>query len=124
MKKRTITQISILLLFFIVPLLDIFRIDLVDLHFYVLRQRFSFSDGLILLLTVLLLVFAFVSIAQWFGRQFCGWMCPHNTFSGYLTKITHSKRLKRKQIALHRPRCRSIHHVCSAYWIQHDRLLL
>ncbi|MFT9848020.1 4Fe-4S binding protein [Aneurinibacillus sp. REN35] len=94
MSKRTLSQITILILFFIVPLLDIFRIDLTHLHFYVLTKSFSFSDGYILLLTVLVLVFVFVSISQWFGRQFCGWMCPHNTFSGYLTKITNSKRLR------------------------------
>jgi hypothetical protein len=94
MNKRTLSQVTILVLFFIVPLLDIFRIDLTHLHFYVLRKIFSFNDGYILLLTVLVLVFTFVSISQWFGRQFCGWMCPHNTFSGYLTKLTNSKTLR------------------------------
>jgi hypothetical protein len=94
MNKRTLSQVTILVLFFIVPLLDIFRIDLTHLHFYVLRKSFSFNDGYILLLTVLVLVFTFVSISQWFGRQFCGWMCPHNTFSGYLTKLTKSKTLR------------------------------
>ncbi|ERI10566.1 4Fe-4S binding protein [Aneurinibacillus aneurinilyticus] len=94
MNKRMLAQVTILVLFFIVPLLDIFRIDLTHLHFYVLTKSFSFNDGYILLLTILVLVFAFVSISQWFGRQFCGWMCPHNTFSGYLTKITHSKTLR------------------------------
>ncbi|GEN32796.1 4Fe-4S binding protein [Aneurinibacillus danicus] len=94
MSKRMLLQATILILFFIVPLLDIFRIDLVHLHFYVLTKSFSFNDGYILLLTVLVLVFTFVSISQWFGRQFCGWMCPHNTFSVYLTKITNSKTLR------------------------------
>ncbi|WP_027417542.1 4Fe-4S binding protein [Aneurinibacillus terranovensis] len=94
MKNRTWLQVLILVLFFIVPLFDIFRIDMVHLHFYVLGRKFSFDDGYILLLTVLVLVFTFVSISKWFGRQFCGWMCPHNTFSGYLTKLTNSKALK------------------------------
>jgi hypothetical protein len=93
MGKRTLSQITILVLFFVVPLLNIFRIDLTHFHFYVLRKSFSFNDGYILLLTVLVLVFTFVSISQWFGRQFCGWMCPHNTFSRYVTKITNSKTL-------------------------------
>ncbi|AMA72537.1 MULTISPECIES: 4Fe-4S binding protein [Aneurinibacillus] len=94
MSKRAFMQVTILILFFIVPLLDIFRIDVTHLHFYVLTKSFSFNEGYILLLTVLVLVFTFVSISQWFGRQFCGWLCPHNTFSKYLTKITHSRTLR------------------------------
>ena len=94
MKKRTLSQVSVLLLFFLVPMLDLFRIDLTHLHFYVLRRSFAFSEGLILLLVILTLVIFFLGISKWFGRQFCGWMCPHNTFSGYLTKITNSKTLK------------------------------
>lgn len=75
-------------------MLDLFRIDLTHLHFFVLRKSFPFSQGFILLLVILILVLFFIAISKWFGRQFCGWMCPHNTFSGYLTKITGSKTLK------------------------------
>lgn len=67
-----------------------------QLRFYVLRKSFSFSEGYILLLSVLLIVFFFVGISKWFGRQFCGWMCPHNTFSVYITKFTGSENLKNK----------------------------
>lgn len=94
MNKRTLSQVSVLLLFFLVPIFDLFRIDLTHLHFFVLRRSFAFSEGLILLLVILTLVLFFIAISKWFGRQFCGWMCPHNTFSGYLTKLTHSKTLK------------------------------
>ncbi|MEW9667479.1 4Fe-4S binding protein [Ammoniphilus sp. 3BR4] len=93
---RTVTQVAIFLLFFIVPILDLFRMDLMQLRFYVLRKSFSFSEGYILLLSVLLIVFFFVGISKWFGRQFCGWMCPHNTFSAYITKFTGSENLKNK----------------------------
>lgn len=94
MNKRTLSQIAILVLFFVVPIFDLFRIDLTHLHFFVLRRSFPFSQGFILLLVILILVLFFIAISKWFGRQFCGWMCPHNTFSGYLTKITGSKTLK------------------------------
>lgn len=97
MKKRTLMQFFILLLFFIVPLFDIFRIDFMHLRFYVFRQSFSFYDGYILMLTVLILVFTFVSISKWFGRKFCGWMCPHNTFSVYVTKLLKTKKLHQKK---------------------------
>lgn len=91
---RPLTQIGVFLLFFIVPLLDLFRMDLNQLQFYVFRKSFSFNEAYILLLSVLLLVFFFVGISKWFGRQFCGWMCPHNTFSVYIAKITGSDKLK------------------------------
>ncbi|WP_164984847.1 4Fe-4S binding protein [Ammoniphilus sp. CFH 90114] len=91
---RPLTQVGIFVLFFIVPILDLFRMDLMQLRFYVFRKSFSFSEGYILLLSVLLLVFFFVGISKWFGRQFCGWMCPHNTFSVYITKLTSSAKLK------------------------------
>ncbi|WP_134700234.1 4Fe-4S binding protein [Ammoniphilus sp. YIM 78166] len=91
---RPLTQVGIFLLFFIVPLLDLFRMDLNQLQFYVFRKSFSFNEAYILLLSVLLLVFFFVGISKWFGRQFCGWMCPHNTFSVYIAKITGTDKLK------------------------------
>lgn len=91
---RPLTQVGIFLLFFLVPLFNIFRMDLIQLKFFVFGRSFGFNEGYILLLCVLLMVFIFVGISKWFGRQFCGWMCPHNTFSVYITKITNSKTLK------------------------------
>lgn len=91
---RPLTQIGIFLLFFFVPLFNIFRMDLIQLKFFVFGRSFGFNEGYILLLCVLLMVFIFVGISKWFGRQFCGWMCPHNTFSVYIAKITNSKTLK------------------------------
>ncbi len=91
---RPLSQIGIFILFFLVPLFNIFRIDLIQLKFFVFGRSFGFNEGYILLLCVLLMVFIFVGISKWFGRQFCGWMCPHNTFSVSITKITHSKTLK------------------------------
>ncbi len=85
---RPLMQLTALILFFIVPLFNLFRIDLVHQHFYLLTRKFSFNEGYILLMIILTLVFTFVSISQWFGRQFCGWLCPHNTFSGYLIRVT------------------------------------
>ncbi|MGD8189965.1 4Fe-4S binding protein [Brevibacillus ginsengisoli] len=85
---RSLTQVIALVLFFLVPLLNLFRIDLVNQHFFLLTEKFSFNEGFTLLLAILTLVFTFVSISQWFGRQFCGWLCPHNTFVGYLIRVT------------------------------------
>ncbi|WP_027416292.1 4Fe-4S binding protein [Aneurinibacillus terranovensis] len=87
MNKRSIFRSCILLLFFLVPLLNIFRIDLLSNHFFMFGSEFAFSEGRILLYAILLIVYSFVAIAVWFGRQFCGWACPHNKFLIHLNRI-------------------------------------
>lgn len=91
---RLFSQMGFFILFFLVPILNIFRMDLIQLRFYVFGKSFAFNEGYILLLCVLLMIFIFVGISKWFGRQFCGWMCPHNTFSVYIIKLTNSHALK------------------------------
>jgi len=94
MKKNSIrhlVQIGIFILFFIVPLFDIFRMDLMQLRFYVFGKSYAYNEGYILLICVFLMVFGFLAISKWFGRQFCGWMCPHNTSSRLIHKILNSK---------------------------------
>lgn len=87
-KLKNFTNLFILIAYFLVPIFDIFRMDIVNGGFYLFTKRFSLHEGVVLLLSILFLVLFFVSITKWFGRQFCGWMCPHSTFSGYLVKIT------------------------------------
>ncbi|WP_047150685.1 4Fe-4S binding protein [Aneurinibacillus tyrosinisolvens] len=87
MSKRSLFRAFFLILFFLVPFLDIFRIDLSANHFFLFGSEFAFSEGRILLYAVLLMVFAFVAIAVWFGRQFCGWACPHNKFLIYMNRL-------------------------------------
>lgn len=92
--KSTLARTIMLLAFFALPLFNLFRIDLLNFHFYVLGHKFNFSKGYILLVAVLLLVFTFVTIAKWFGRQFCGWVCPHHKFVMFLNSIQNTKLLK------------------------------
>ncbi|HJV47347.1 MAG TPA: 4Fe-4S binding protein [Bacillota bacterium] len=94
---RLLSQLGAFVLFFIVPVLDLFRLDLSQLRFYLFQRSFPFSEGYIFLLSVLLLVFVFVGISKWFGRQFCGWLCPHNTFSVNLAKLIGSRFFKGKK---------------------------
>ena len=87
-KLKDFTNLFILIAYFLVPIFDVFRMDIVGGGFYLFTKRFSLHEGVVLLLSILFIVLFFVSITKWFGRQFCGWMCPHSTFSGYLLKIT------------------------------------
>lgn len=100
MKRNTIrpfVQIGIFILFFIVPLLDIFRMDLLQLRFFVFGKSFAYNEGYILLICVFLMVFTFLAISRWFGRQFCGWMCPHNTFSFIVNKTLDSGMIRKSK---------------------------
>lgn len=92
--KSAIARILMLLAFFALPLFNIFRVDLLNFHFYVLGQKFNFSKGYILLVAVLIFVFIFVTIAKWFGRQFCGWVCPHHKYVMFLNSLQNMKYLK------------------------------
>lgn len=96
--KSSLGRAIVLLAFFALPLLNIFRIDLSSFHFYVLGNKFSFVKGYILLVTVLFMVFTFVSIAKWFGRQFCGWLCPHNKFILFLNSIGNLGPMKNNKV--------------------------
>lgn len=85
---KRLSQAAFLVLFGLVPLLDVFRIDVTTGTVYVFRQAVSFSESSVLLLAVVFLVLVFVTLSQWFRRGFCLWICPHNTFSAYLLRLT------------------------------------
>ncbi|WP_176560205.1 4Fe-4S binding protein [Brevibacillus dissolubilis] len=91
---RPAVQLLALVMFFLVPLLDLFRMDLVHLHFYLFREKFAFSEGYILLLVILTIVFTFVTLSQFAHRMFCGFVCPHGTFSNLLIRLNQSPNMR------------------------------
>jgi len=93
---RNLGQIAFFTLFVITPALDIFRLDLIQGHFILLG--FNWTLGLnewqqgnataaqaslnILLrvfLPLLALAGAFIISSYYWGRLYCGWLCPHYT---------------------------------------------
>lgn len=77
----------VFLLFFLVPFLDLFRIDIPAGHYYWFTRRFPFSEALPLLLTMLLLVFTVFGLSFFRPRLFCSHLCPHNTASRWLRTL-------------------------------------
>jgi hypothetical protein len=71
----------IILLFFLVPYLNLFRLDLHSGHYYWMTRRLSFDQPLPLLLTILMLVFLVLGLSTFRARLFCSAICPHNTLS-------------------------------------------
>ncbi|MGO4887945.1 4Fe-4S binding protein [Anaerobacillus sp. MEB173] len=95
--RKLFTQGLLLVSFFLVPLLNLFRLDLFYGHFYILGKRFSFNEAIILLLAILLLVLFFIIISKLFHRHFCRWICPHNSFISLLIKLRSIPFFKKKQ---------------------------
>ncbi len=79
--------------FFTVPLLDIFRLDLINQSFYLFRRGFSFQKGFLYLIALLFLVLSFLAISKWSERRFCSFICPHNTLIRLLFKLERSQLL-------------------------------
>jgi len=87
MKLRKWSEVLVLVLFFVVPFLDLFRIDILSGHYYWLTLRFAFAQALPLLLTILLLVFVVIGLNFFKPRMFCSHFCPHNTTSQWMRTL-------------------------------------
>lgn len=93
---RNAAQIGFFALFVLTPVLDIFRLDLIEGHFILLG--FNWTLGLTELqqgnataadaaLNILIRVFiplflvigTFIGTSYFWGRLYCGWLCPHYT---------------------------------------------
>jgi len=93
---RNLGQIAFFTLFVITPVLDIFRLDLIEGHFILLGFNWTLglsewqqgnataaqaSVNIILrvFLPLLALAGAFIISSYYWGRLYCGWLCPHYT---------------------------------------------
>lgn len=103
---RRITQASVLLLMFLIPILNLKGITFITGSLYSLAIgplwitdplsglqtiMASLSLDVVLLLSMLIPV----ALAFVFGRVFCGWMCPQNTISELADYVSEKFRLKR-----------------------------
>jgi len=71
------------LLFFLAPVFDVFRVDMIHSRLIFLRQSYPFEFRYMMWLPVAfyggVILVGIVSVV--WGRLFCGWVCPHNTLS-------------------------------------------
>ncbi|MCF6093561.1 4Fe-4S binding protein [Microaerobacter geothermalis] len=93
---RSITQLLLMAAFFLVPLFDILRLDVINKEFYVLGKELSLSQVYLFLVFILFILVFILAISKLLGRVFCGWLCPHNTASEFLNRLE-SKRFFRKR---------------------------
>ena len=95
---RRIVQLATLLLIALIPALGLFRIDLSNASFSILKSQiwwsnFPFSFGLALVLITVPLI-----IYMTLGTAWCGWGCPQNLLSEWATNLTHKLLGKRASV--------------------------
>lgn len=95
-KYRSLAQVAFFALFVLAPVLDLFRLDLLKGHFILLgfdwtlglaefqQGRASGLEAAFNLLwrgflPLLLIAAAFIVSSYYWGRLYCGWLCPHYT---------------------------------------------
>jgi ferredoxin-type protein NapH len=70
-------------LVFLGPILDVFRVDMIEQRLVVLGRHLPFEFGVLMWLPVgfygAVILIGIVSFI--WGRLFCGWTCPHNTLT-------------------------------------------
>lgn len=85
--QRKAFQIGFILTLILVPIFDIFRID-VSSGFIVLNRQVWFSDFQLVFGFWLAMASSFIMLYSFVGTAFCGWACPQNSFSMLADKFT------------------------------------
>ncbi len=103
-RRRSWFQTSFFILFLLAPPLDLFRLDLNQGHFFLLRMNWTlgldaFVHGeigpgaatlnLVLrgFVPLLLVVSGFIFVSWRYGRLYCGWLCPHFSVVEAINKL-------------------------------------
>ena len=78
---RSYFQIFGLLVLAFIPLFDVFRLDLGHKQFLLLGQRFFIHQMYLGIMAFVLAILLLVFFSRLFGRIWCGWLCPQNTWA-------------------------------------------
>jgi polyferredoxin len=78
--RKTIQTICVII-FILLPLFDIMRVDLVRQRFYFFGAELWISEFSILFLTMMFLWILVAAMAMIYGRFYCGYLCPQMIFS-------------------------------------------
>jgi cytochrome c oxidase accessory protein FixG len=78
--RKTVQTICVII-FILLPLFDIMRVDLVRQRFYFFGAELWISEFSILFLTMMFLWILVAAMAMIYGRFYCGYLCPQMIFS-------------------------------------------
>ena len=80
-RRRRQLQAVTVLIAILIPLLGLFRIDVINGAFVVLDRQIDFGDFFIIIGFWLMISSALIITYSALGTAFCGWSCPQNTLS-------------------------------------------
>lgn len=87
--RKPVVQPLFWVLFFLSPLLDWFRVDVLSQRIVFLGNAYPFELQYVQWIPItfygIVLLIAFSSLV--YGRLFCGWSCPHNTMTEWTRPI-------------------------------------
>ncbi|GAX88459.1 4Fe-4S dicluster domain-containing protein [Effusibacillus lacus] len=82
-RLRRCTQVLFLIALVLIPVFDLFRMDLGEGYFVLFRQYFFVNQLYLVVVAFALSVVMLAMFARSFGRLFCGWLCFQTTWSEF-----------------------------------------
>src|SRR5579883_506404 len=80
-RLRKIVHLLCFLVFVALPFLNVIRFDIPHQRFYIAGQELWISEFVIIFFTLMFLLFVIVAMSVFYGRVYCGYLCPQMIFS-------------------------------------------
>jgi cytochrome c oxidase accessory protein FixG len=80
-RVRKFVHLACFLLFLALPFLNVVRFDIPHQRFYFAGQELWISEFVIIFFTLMFLLFVVVAFSVFYGRVYCGYLCPQMIFS-------------------------------------------
>jgi cytochrome c oxidase accessory protein FixG len=90
---RKFVHLACFLIFAAIPFLNIIRFDIPRQRFYFAGQELWISEFVIIFFALMFLLFLVVAFSVFYGRVYCGYLCPQMIFSE--ASVALEKRLQR-----------------------------
>lgn len=98
--RRRLIQVLFIVIFIVIPVSGLLRIDLVVGAFVVLDRQIWWSDFFLVFGLWILLASGMVLLYSTVGTAFCGWACPQNSLSELANYWTHKLLGKRADVSI------------------------
>ena len=80
-RLRKIIHLACVVIFFILPLSSLMRFDIPKQRFYFFGYELWISEFSIVFFSMMFLMFVVAAMAMFYGRVYCGYLCPQMIFS-------------------------------------------
>jgi polyferredoxin len=80
-RLRKLIHFACVVIFFILPLSSLMRLDIPRQRFYFFGYELWISEFSIVFFSIMFLMFVVAAMAMFYGRVYCGYLCPQMIFS-------------------------------------------